>query len=92
MERTLNTISAMPTAAILREEMIRVLDEMEAEGRQLSDFPPELVKLGVVIGLAVAGPAETLEGLARLLLQLAAEFPDAWRSATAKFNSMGRTN
>ncbi len=64
----------------------RILREIAAGLGHLSrpdDAPAELIKLGAVLALRMNGPAETIEGLHRILRQIAEEFPEEWRQFVA---------
>jgi hypothetical protein len=87
--RTVNTLGNSPDLETLREELNRACDEIEAQGSTGDELGIELVRLGTVVALAIAGPVPVLCGLASLQKQIANSFPDEWQTVKAQLSTKG---
>jgi hypothetical protein len=88
--RTVNTLAAAPDLETLKAEVFRVLAEFERDGHPVADFGAELMKLGIAISMATAGPNRTIAGALFLTKQLLDIFPDALPTVRAEIEAAGR--
>jgi hypothetical protein len=69
-----------------KRRLDQALAKMLRDGVSERELAPLLVRAGLEMSLRADGPAETIEGLARLLRQLAIEFPDGYEVARFRTN------
>jgi hypothetical protein len=68
----------------LKRGLFAGLDRMETTGASAEDAPAEIIKTAVVLDMRINGPLSTIEGLALLLKQLVATFPEEWSQLRAR--------